>query len=489
MSLQQEILNGESRTLEYKVELPEDSEKWVKSIVAFANGAGGKFVVGVNNRREFIGIPKKADLFELKDSIADKISQMCVPQIMFDITAEIVEGAQLLIVQVFPGMATPYYIKSQGKENGTYIRLGATTRNADLAALSELENRGRNVSYDGLPYRSLKVTDADIAFLCKDFSKRAKRKITKADLENLHLLTGRSHDKATNALAILLGEHEYTSRIQCARFRGTMRADFLDKKDYDGPLCKQIDDAYKFVLNHLNMAIEINGVVHDEKYELPPKAIRELIINAAIHRNYQMNSSVQVAVYDDRVEISSPGTLYGTLTLEEALSGRSSIRNKTLARTLEKVHVLEGWGSGFQRINTLCQEYGVALPEFTEIGDMFRVNFYRRQDASVGDKSATNAGIGDKSVIKSKIGDKSAINSKIGDKSAINSKIGDKSAINFKEKIVEYLAEHEEARSREIADVIGLKISRTKDYITELVEEGKIVSNGANKNRTYSLKK
>ena len=149
------------------------------------------------------------------------------------------------------------------------------------------------------------------------------------------------------------------------------------------------------------------------------------------------------------MEISSPGTLYGTLTLEEALSGRSSVRNKTLARTLEKVHVLEGWGSGFQRINTMCQEYSVALPEFTEIGDMFRVNFYRRQ----------------------------------------NSEIGDKSAINFKKMIVEYLAEHEEARSQEIADVIGLKISHTKDYITELVEEGKIVSNGANKNRTYSLKK
>lgn len=159
------------------------------------------------------------------------------------------------------------------------------------------------------------------------------------------------------------------------------------------------------------------------------------------------------------MEISSPGTLYGTLTLEEALSGRLSVRNKTLARTLEKVHVLEGWGSGFQRINTMCQEYGVALPEFTEIGDMFRVNFYRRQ------------------------------NSEIGDKSAVKSKIGDKSAINFKKMIVEYLAEHEEARSQEIADVIGLKISRTKDYITELVEEGKIVSNGANKNRTYSLKK
>ena len=101
-------------------------------------------------------------------------------------------------------------------------------------------------------------------------------------------------------------------------------------------------------------------------------------------------------IYDDRVEISSPGTLYGTLTLEEALSGRSSIRNKTLARTLEKVHVLEGWGSGFQRINTMCQEYGVDFPEFTEIGDMFRVNFYRRQNSGIGDKSAINSKIGDK---------------------------------------------------------------------------------------------
>lgn len=333
---------------------------------------------------------------------------------------------------------------------------------------------------DGLPYRSLKVTDADIAFLCKDFSKRAKRKITKADLENLHLLTGRSHDKATNALAILLGKHEYTSRIQCARFRGTMRADFLDKKDYNGPLCKQIDDAYKFVLNHLNMAIEINGVVHDEKYELPPKAIRELIINAAIHRNYQMNSSVQVAVYDDRVEISSPGSLYGTLTLEEALSGRSSIRNKTLARTLEKVHVLEGWGSGFQRINTMCQEYGLARPEFTEIGDMFRVNFYRHSN---NEKTAINLKSGDKTAINAENGDKS------GDKLPTIPENGDKKTKKFKNRIVKYLTEHDEARSQEISAYIGLKISRTKVYLSELVDEGKITPNGANKNRTYSLKK
>lgn len=103
MTLQEEIQNGESRTLEYKAELPQKSEKWIKSIVAFANGAGGKFVLGVNNQREFIGLAKSIDLFELKDNIADTIDQMCEPRIMFDITAEMVDEAQLLVVNIFPG--------------------------------------------------------------------------------------------------------------------------------------------------------------------------------------------------------------------------------------------------------------------------------------------------------------------------------------------------------------------------------------------------
>lgn len=102
----------------------------------------------------------------------------------------------------------------------------------------------------------------------------------------------------------------------------------------------------------------------------------------------------------------------------------------------------------------------MALPEFTEIGDMFRVNFYRHNND-----------------------EKVAINAENGDKS------GGKKSTKFKKMIVEYLAEHEEARSQEISTYIGLKISRTKIYLSELVEEGKITPNGANKNRTYSLKK
>lgn len=139
-----------------------------------------------------------------------------------------------------------------------------------------------------------------------------------------------------------------------------------------------------------------------------------------------------------------------------------------------------GWGSGFQRINTMCQEYGVARPEFTEIGDMFRVNFYRHSN---NEKTAINLKSGDKTAINAENGDKS------GDKLPTIPENGDKKTKKFKNRIVKYLTEHDEARSQEISAYIGLKISRTKVYLSELVDEGKITPNGANKNRTYSLKK
>ena len=461
MTLKDEILDGESRTLEYKLELPQDNQKWIKTIIAFANGAGGKFVIGVNNKRQIKGIPSSTDIFELKDGIADTIGQLCEPQIMFDVYQESVDNKTLIIIQVFPGNSTPYYLKSLGKENGTFIRLGATTRNADLTTLDELELRKRRKSYDELPNLDLEVTDSDINYLCNDFSKRTGQKITKETLQNLHLF-GKKDGKlvATNAYAIFLGKHDYLSRIQCARFKGTDRVNFIDKKDFSGPLLEQVENAYKFVLGHINLGITIDGLYRKEQYELPEKAIRELILNAVIHRNYMINASIQVAVYDDRLEVSSPGSLYGTLTLFEALEGRSSIRNKVIAEVCDKLDVIEGWGTGLKRIIAACKEIGIAPPKFLEIGDLFRINFYRPS--------------------YTKNGDKTAINVKNGDKTAIN--------VSYQEKIIAYVAEHPHARTQDIALCIGLKLSRTKEYISQLVEEEKLVPFGANKNRTYSVK-
>ncbi len=403
-------------------------------------------------------------------------------------------------------------------ENGESRTLEFKKELPQDSTLDELELRKKRRYYDELPMSELEVTDSDIEYLCSDFSKRAKTQITKENLINMKLLQKVENNLvATKAYAIFLGKHDYLSRIQCARFKGIDRVHFIDKKDFDGPLLEQIDGAYKFVLEHINMAIEIKGIVHDEIYELPQQAIRELIINAVIHRNYMMSSSVQVAVYDDRVEISSPGSLYGSLTLQEALEGRSSIRNKILASVCEKLNVIEGWGSGLKRIIDFCKEKNVNPPEIQEIGDMLRVNFYRPSYKKSAENDPVNCPVNDpvnencpvnctvnddcpvNCTVNEQIGDKLAINvpkmspndpvnEQIGDKSAINQQIGDKSATNNENKILEYLKKHDNAKSHEIADYIGLKISRTKDYLSKLVKERKIESLGENKNRTYKIK-
>ena len=122
---------GETRTLEFKVELPEESVKWVKTIVAFANGAGGRLLIGISDDGGVVGIPDSENIFVLRDKISSTIANMCSPQVMFDIYQESLDGKVIVVVEVFPGNDTPYYINSLGRANGTFIRLNATTRNAD----------------------------------------------------------------------------------------------------------------------------------------------------------------------------------------------------------------------------------------------------------------------------------------------------------------------------------------------------------------------
>ena len=177
---------------------------------------------------------------------------------------------------------------------------------------------------------------------------------------------------------MLTGDYFRFAKIQCALFKGCDRDEFLDKKEYSGPLYEQIEEAYRFVLRHINRSAEINGLVRKEKYELPVGAVREMIINAQCHRNFMDASCVQVALFDDRLEITSPGMLYGGLTLQEALNGRSKIRNKAIAEVFSRMELIEGWGTGIRRIMKRAEEYELPTPEFMEIGDTFRVNLYRK---------------------------------------------------------------------------------------------------------------
>lgn len=126
------------------------------------------------------------------------------------------------------------------------------------------------------------------------------------------------------------------------------------------------------------MGVEINGIYRNDLFELPVAAIREMIANAVVHRSYLDKSCIQVCMYDDRIEVLSPGTLYGGLDLEAAKLGKSTCRNEAVAEAFHYMRIIEAWGTGIPRIINRCREYGLPEPVFEEFGNGFKVTMYKK---------------------------------------------------------------------------------------------------------------
>lgn len=455
----EEIIRGESKHVEFKEMLPKNSEKYTKTVIAYANTQGGKLLFGVvDETREIVGIDETI-LFPVMDSIANAVSDSCEPQIVPEIEPYTIDGKTIIIVTVSPEPQRPYYLKSKGKEKGTYIRVGATTR------LASPEDELTCIGY--------KVSENTIKKLCRDMNTRRKemqeRKnlteklptVTRTNLENWKVLKKTGGDYlASNAFVLLTSDYFQFSKTQCAVFKGTDRSVFLDKREYTGPLYEQIDEALNFVLRNIRLGAKIEGLQRKEVYELPVEAIREMIVNAHCHRNMTDESCVQVAIYDDRLEVTSPGGLYNGLTFEEALQGHSKLRNRAIANIFNQIGLVEAWGTGLQRIQNAAREYGLPDPEFIEMPETFRVNLFRQ---SLPIDSGKNAG--DVSVNVGDIGDN------VGENSVNDG--------NAKDTVLKLISVNNKASAATIAKTMSVAQRTVERYIKELREEGLLVRHGS----------
>ena len=196
-------------------------------------------------------------------------------------------------------------------------------------------------------------------------------------------------DYPSNAYAILTGCGGLHVATQCGVFKGTTKEVFVDRREYTGPIWEQIEEAFQFVLRNIHLGAAIVGLYRQDVYEIPPDAIRELIINAAVHRSYLDHGNIQVAIYDNRLEITSPGKLPMGQTLERMKEGYSQIRNEALAYAFSYMNLIEHWGSGIPRIIGKVKAAGLREPEFIGGEVDLRINIYRgRIDDASGDNHA-----------------------------------------------------------------------------------------------------
>lgn len=128
------------------------------------------------------------------------------------------------------------------------------------------------------------------------------------------------------------------------------------------------------------LGAKLEGIYRKDIYELPPDSIRELIINAVMNCSFLQNSHIQVAIYDDRLEITSPGGFMPGVTLDKMKEGYSKIRNRALAHAFSYMNLIEAWGSGIPKLMEAMQEYGLREPEFRDMEIGFRINPYRNME-------------------------------------------------------------------------------------------------------------
>lgn len=382
------LLKGESKTLEFKAALSSKSESYLKTVVAFANTDGGRLIFGIDDKsRQVVGV-EKDDVFKIMDAIANAVSDSCAPKIVPDISFETIEDKTVVLVDIAAGFNRPYMLKSGGLDKGVYVRVGATSRPADAEQIREMMLDGSNQSWDEQICRSYALTDRAVKKLCSDINRyRTEKdgqnapKTTKETLIGWGVL---KQDKTevlpTNAFALLTDNPFGQAKIQCAVFKGESKSVFLDRKEYEGSLCRLLEDAYQYVLRNIRMGAVIEGLIRQDKFELPPAAIREMICNAICHRSYMDEGMIQVSVFDDRLEVSSPGALCRGLTLKDALKGRSKPRNKVIAEVFSRMGIIEKWGTGLQRIVDLAKQEGLKEPVFENNDSFFRVILYRGKE-------------------------------------------------------------------------------------------------------------
>ncbi|MFV0339876.1 MAG: RNA-binding domain-containing protein [Parachlamydiaceae bacterium] len=378
----------ESSKLEFKENLPKSSQL-IKTAIAFSNMNGGKLIVGINDRREVIGIPEM-EAHEAMEWIEKSVFEATVPPILPLVYQQRIDGKVLLIMEVSAGFNKPYYQKSLGLDQGTFVRLGRSTMKANADLIEELKWQARGISYDQLPVYHATVEDLNQTTIEEFITHRrsgVKIRITEELLSSYHVVTKEHHNIHPSVAGLLLfGKNPQQflteSYILCTHFSGVEGRNAIASRAMNGTLFEQFNAAYDFVLSCLNKSYHIKGKKRDEKLEIPAVAIREALMNAILHRNYHISAPIKLAIYQDRIEIFSPGGFPGPIDSDHLESGITYVRNHAIAKILWEFNYIEKMGSGFITIFSSYRKESLQSPLIQEDVNHIKVVLPRKKTVS-----------------------------------------------------------------------------------------------------------
>lgn len=320
------------------------------TVLAFANTDGGNLYVGVENDGSVCGVlDPDNDVLRIQNAIRDSIA----PDIMMFVRTSFIDyqGKTIIKIEVQRGTKRPYFLRNKGiRPEGVFVRQGPSTISASYDAIRKMliETSGgefeKSVSFDQ------KLTFNDTA----NYFSEKQIAFGKPQMQTLGFI---NQDKLYTNLALLLSD-QCTHSLKVAVFQGRRKTIFRDRAEFTGSLLKQLEEAYTFIMRHNNIHSTYQGLTRIDTMDFPIEAVREGLLNAIVHRSYDTSGPVLVNIFDDRMEILNQGGLLPNMTVEEVRRGISEQRNKALANIFYRLHLIEAYGTGYDKIDAAYEGSG-----------------------------------------------------------------------------------------------------------------------------------
>ncbi len=351
------ITDGETSRVQFK-RIMDSPDELAKEMVAFCNCLGGQLIIGVEDNGEIIGLSSH-NIRKFSSMVGNVASNNIRPPIFVVTQVVTVDEKKVLVVEIPQGIDKPYF-----DNKGIVWTKNASDKRrvTDNNELARLMAEGGNLSADEMPVRSAKIYDLnqnEIFDYCKQVAKESGNEFDPDSvsdfaklLENLHLC---EDDRINLAGILLFGEDPQKFKpafcIKAVSYFGNdiSGTKYRSSKDIIGNIKTLYAHGKDFLLANLDNIQKDQGFNKQGILEISEVAIEELLVNALVHRNYFKNAPIRLLIFDNRVEIISPGKLPNSLSVENIKAGNAAIRNNIIASIGSRILPYRGLGTGISR--------------------------------------------------------------------------------------------------------------------------------------------
>jgi len=456
------IALGESETLEFKERF---NTEVIETAVAFANTRGGRILIGISDDGKF---SKQSFGKEALRDYVNRIATATEPSIIPSAEKLTTQEGEVIVLSV-----VEFPLKPVATRGRCYRRSGSTSRQMTPSDIAEMHLQSTGQSMDAVMVPGKTRDDLDMSLVhayMQQATALGRRTFSGAEdpwqvLKKLELV--KSHREVTRAAILLFGKNPQSPLTQAVVHAGLLRekVHIMDNRIIEGSIIDQVEETIEFIKKNIRVRFEISGKPRrKETWEYPLTALRESLINAICHRDYGDVADIQIKIFEDALQVWSPGFLPYNMTVAELLDPEHSSkpRNKLIAQIFYDLGLIERYGSGIHRILAACRKAGLPQPLFENFSGGFRIKFLLsgRDALRVAGENASDGGV-------------------------LNGALSGALSGALENRVFDLISEFQGIQRKIIVEKLGIPDRTLDRYLAELISVGKIERRGSKKTGGY----